>query len=284
MSPSAFSHDPAGLFVPEFQSFLAQALPQCRYAKDLESLLSPDSDFYLHWNDQEVRLENYYQPAHPERAFTGVCYELTYQLGTALQRQFGQTYLLMAADGHCEPFYQAAHTNHTFILATPWGYLNAVIEHFQAGNTSVPPTACLIDPSFQRWGLSQGALSSPAIQSYRVKAVYDFEAISPQGDRCEVLPFQRFEDGLVSTHTLPLGLLSFLAPTLMPASRENAVDPLVVFGFQRLPEQPDRPVVFLGSRAPADMYPVIRRDWEAQLGPSHPLSRFLQRLRDALGS
>lgn len=282
MSPSAFSHEPSGLFVPAFQSFVNQALPRCRYAKDLESLLSPDSDFYLRWTDQEVRLENYYQPAHPDRPYTGVCYELTYQLGTALQRQFGQTYLLMAADGHCEPFYQAASTNHTFILATPWGYLNAVIQHFQAGSTAIPPTACLIDPSFRRWGLPEGALADPALHSYQIKGVYDFEAISPQGDRCEVLPFQRFEDGLVSTHTLPLGLLSFVAPDLMPFEGREAVDPLVVFGFQWPPEQADRPVVFLGSRDPAELYPVIRRDWEARLGPSHPLSRFLQRLRQDL--
>lgn len=269
--------------MPEFQSFLGQVLPQCRYAKDLEHLLSPDSDFVLRWTDQEVRLEDYYQSAHPDRPYTGVCYELTYQLGKDLQRRFGQTYLLMAADGNCEPFYQAEYTNHTFILATPWGYLNAVIEHFQAGNTSLPPTACLIDPSFQRWGLAQGALADSAIESYRIKAVYDFEAISPQGDRCEVLPFQRLENGLVSTHTLPLGLLSFVAPDLRSPEDPEAVDPLVVFGFQWPPEQADSPVVFLGSRDPAEAYPVIRRDWEAQLRPTHPLSRFLQRLRGALG-
>jgi hypothetical protein len=274
-----------GLFVPEFQSLLAQFLPQCRYAKDLETLLAPGSGFHLHWTDQEVRLENYYQPAHPDRPYTGVCYELTYQLGKALQKAFGKTYLLMAADGNCAPFYEDSHTNHTFILATPWGYLNTVIQHFQAGNTSIPPKACLIDPSFQRWGFSDGVRADPTLQSYQVKGVYDFEAISPQGDCCEVLPFHHFENGLVATHTLPLGLLSFVAPDLMPG--EGAVesaDPLVVFGFQRPPEQPDRPLVFLGGRDPAELYPVIRRDWEAQLPPAHPLNRFLGRLREALAS
>lgn len=258
---------------PDLNDFLAEVLPQCRYAKDLESLLVLRSDFYLSWTSDEVRLENYYHAPRTERMLTGVCYELTYQLGKLLQQQFESTYLFMAADGNCPRFYQAETSNHTFIVAIPWACVDDVVRHLSSGQPELPPEICLIDPSFQVYGIP-GASSD--IQDYTIRKVYDFEAISPAGDRCEVMPFQRFPDGLITTHTLPLGLLSHLAPEL------GEEEQLIVLGFQLSGKSSEVPVVFLGSKKLGELYPVIRRDWEVKLPPSHDLSRFLWRLREML--
>lgn len=267
---------------PGLQQCLAQLLPQCQYAKDLSTLLAPHSDFYLHWNEAEIRLENFYQAPHPDRPLKGVCYELTYQMGNRLQQQWGQSYLFMAADGNCSPFYQAPHTNHTFIVGTPWDHLNDMIDHFQAGNTTIPQTAFLIDPSFQRWGRPEGALAQDFLAGYTIKRVYDFETISPQGERCEVLPFHPLEDGSLATASLPLGLLSQLAPLLLTQNEEPSVDRLAVLGFRWSGLNSDTPQAFLGSRHPAEQWPVAQADWESKLPASHELLQLLTQLRAAM--
>lgn len=258
--------------MPELEAFLLETLPQCRYAKDLEALLAARSDFYLTWTPDEVRLENYYGIPRTDYALTGVCYELTYQVGKLLQKKFEATYLFMAADGNCPRFYASETTNHTFIVAIPWQALEHVIEHLKEGRSDLPSDVCLIDPSFQVYGLAGQA----AVQGYSLRKVYDFEAISPTGDRCEVLPFQRFPDGLITTHTLPLGLLSSLAPELEEEEK------LVVVGFQWSGKGGELPVVFLGAKKLDEVYPVIRRDWEVKLPQTSALSRFLWRLRELL--
>lgn len=253
-------------------AYLRETLPQCQYAKDLEVLLSARSDFFLRWTSDEVRLENYYGPPRAGKILTGVCYELTYQLGKRLQERFEADYLFMAADGNCPLFYAGEATNHTFIVAVPWSALERVIQHLNEGHVDLPSEVCVIDPSFRCFGLA----GQDDVQGYSIRKVYDFEAISPTGDRCEVLPFQRFPDGLITTHTLPLGLLSCLAPEL------GEEEKLVVVGFQWSGRGGDLPVVFLGAKKLGDVYPVIRREWEVQLPQTNPLSRFLWRLRELI--
>lgn len=262
----------AEAFPGGLDAFLRETLPQCRYAKDLDALLAPQSDFHLAWAAEAVRLENYYGTPRPGQTLTGVCYELTYQLGKQLQKQFEADYLFMAADGNCSRFYAAEATNHTFIAAIPWGALERVIQHLSEGQSELPAEVCIIDPSFQVQGLAGEA----DVEGYRIRKVYDFEAISPMGDRCEALSFQRFPDGLITTHTLPLGLLSYLAPEL------GEDEQLVVVGFQWSGRGGDLPVVFLGSKKRDEIYPVIRRDWEVRLPRTNALSRFLWRLREML--
>ncbi len=262
-----------GHLPPALDAFLGEWVPQCVYAKDLAHLLRPGTDFHVTWNAETVRLENYYQVPHPDRVYNGVCYELTYQLGQALQSRFGDTHLFMAADGNCAPFFSAETTNHTYIAGIPWDCLDNVILFLSEGRPDLPPEICVIDPSFNRYGLPG---FSSQVAGYAIKKVFDFQMISPTGDRCEVLPFQYFDNGLITTHTLPLGLLSRLAPEVKEPEQ------LVVFGFQLETHNKVSPVVFLGTRKAEEHYPVIRRDLEETLPTDHLLNRFLSTMRQFL--
>ena len=255
---------------------MEELLSRSFYRKDLETLLTPGSPFQVRWNDAEVRLEYYYQVPDPQRPLQGICYELTYQVGTLLRRLFEGQYLFMAADGNCPGFFSGQDTNHTFIVAVPWIAVDSLIAYLQSGQEGFPPMAYLVDPSFRRQGESG---KHPALAHYRIKAVYDFEAISPQKDGCERFPFQHSGTGEQITHTLPLGLAGLILP---PELIENP-DQLLVFGFRReAADKNEVPCLLLGTKEPDADYPVIRPDLATALPETHLLRQFIGKVQVAL--
>jgi hypothetical protein len=263
-------------FDVSFRSFIADKLAGCRYVKDLERLLAPESNFQVRWTPDEVRLENYYLDGddNTER-FTGVCYELTYHLGRYLKQKLDSQYIFMAADGNCPHFYFEERTNHTFILAMPRVTVDRTIQQLQASTAQIPANVFVIDPSF---GLYGEANVDDAVEGYRIKYTYDFEEIRPSRDRCEALPFQWFKNGYGQTHTLPIGLSQYLLPNV-PSMDEGL---LLVVGFQIKPDTDRQPQVLLGTKKSTESYPTICKDVEEQLSLNHPLRRFLERLRTEL--
>lgn len=264
---------PSSLFDGSFRSLIADKLRQCRYAKDFERLLAPETNFYLRWTPHDVRLENYYLDADgSNERLTGICYELTYYLGQSLKQQLGNQYIFMAADGNCPQFYFEERTNHTFILAFPRVLFAQVVQQLQHSLDRIPSNVFVIDPSF---GICGEANVDSAIEGYRIKYAYDFDEIRPSRDRCEVLPFQWFENGYGQTHTLPIGLSQYVLPGMQ--SVEEGL--LLVVGFQMKPDTDKRPQVLLGSKKSTESYPTIRKDLAEELPSEHLLKRFLERLQ-----
>ncbi len=264
------------MFDASFREQVGELLARCRYVKDLERLLADETGFYSLWNREAVRLENYYlDPVGDTALLMGVCYELAYQVGMLLTQRFKGDYVFLAADGNCPQFYFEETSNHTFILAFPaavFSDANAQAD-WRAGKIHAP--VYLIDPSFTLHGCMG---QDDCLQDYNVKSVYDFEEIRPAKDRCEVMPFQWFENGYGLTHTLPLGLSRHLIPDMTQESDNQ----LMVVGFQLKPESDAHPEVLLGSKLPGDSYPVIRKDLQALLPGAHPLKRLLTFLQEEL--
>lgn len=264
------------------RQIITDVISKAKYAKRPEVLLAPERGFRAEAEDEispsgdylfkKITLKNFNEPLKTGSTYEGVCQDLAFSVGKALQgSKLGEDYEIEVATGFCPQYFQGG--THFFILATP------------KKPESAPHESILIDPSFgkiienyrdiganpkkysisKRWKLDE-------FYKFRGELDNSFKLLKPMYDPEELPP---------SGSCIPMGYVRDIIPELVKG--EDPYGAMLYLSFQISPEDREtilvRPSIQRNSHAvPQPMPDALLKG----LPEDHPFLRLLTKIKTDL--
>lgn len=254
---------------------------QCRYGKDLEHLLKPQTGFKAVDTFNHVALYNYHHNTkRQEPEMWGICNELSYRVGSILQQQMGDRYVFEVGAGYSTRFFKNGGANHVFIMAWPksaddevrrqWqGISPMYFKGWRINPLPFPKEVLIIDPSF---GIVGQPGKEKALKGYQLNKRLTVESMVHEDDVLRVFD---------NTY-LPLGFVANLIPDLVGTQHGKK---LLYMGFSRTSDTgAGRMDVNLGTQSPWQRRVHLAGWIKPYIVYYSTLGRFLDRLASDLTS